>query len=74
MSISYTWEIPDLSTWRFEGYQKALHDYGIEENPKLVFPNLNTELEVFQVMDQMMAQEVPPTGIVVANSFQSFRF
>lgn len=59
----------DLSTWRFEGYQKALHDYGIEENPKLVFPNLNTELEVFQVMDQMMAQEVPPTGIVVANSF-----
>lgn len=67
--IIYMGNSRDLSTWRFEGYQKALHDYGIEENPKLVFPNLNSEIEVFQVMDQMMAQEVPPTGIVVANSF-----
>lgn len=67
--IAYMGNSRDLSTWRFEGYQKALHDYGIEENPQLVFPNLNTEVEVFQVMDEMMAQEVPPTGIVVANSF-----
>lgn len=67
--IAYMGNSRDLSTWRFEGYQKALHDYGIEEHPGFVFPNLNTEVEVFQVMDEMMAQEVPPTGIVVANSF-----
>lgn len=67
--IAYIGNSKDLSTWRFDGYQKALHDYGIEEDSGFIFPNLNTEIEVFQVMDQMMAQEVPPTGIVVANSF-----
>lgn len=67
--IAYMGNSKDLSTWRFEGYQKALRDYGMEENKRLAFPNLNTEVEVFQVMDKMMAEEVPPTGIVVANSF-----
>ncbi len=67
--IAYMGNSKDLSTWRFDGYQKALHDYGMKENKRLIFPNLNTEAEVFQVMDQMMAEEVPPTGIVVANSF-----
>ena len=67
--IAYMGNSKDLSTWRFDGYQKALHDYGMEEHKRFVFPNLNTEVEVFQAMDQMMAEEVPPTGIVVANSF-----
>lgn len=67
--IAYMGNSKDLSTWRFVGYQKALRDYGMEENKRLAFPNLNTEVEVFQVMDKMMAEEVPPTGIVVANSF-----
>lgn len=67
--IAYMGNSKDLSTWRFDGYRKALHDYGLEEHQNLVFPNLNTEAEVFQVMDQMMAADVPPTGIVVANSF-----
>lgn len=67
--IAYMGNSKDLSTWRFDGYQKALHDYGLEENKRFIFPNLNMETEVFQVMDQMMAEEVPPTGIVVANSF-----
>lgn len=67
--IAYIGNSKDLSTWRFDGYQKALHDYGVEENKSLIFHNLNTEAEVFQVMDQMMALRVPPTGIVVANSY-----
>lgn len=67
--IAYMGNSKDLSTWRFDGYLKALHDYGLEDNKSLVFPNLNTEAEVFRVMDQMMAADVPPTGIVVANSF-----
>ena len=36
--IAYMGNSKDLSTWRFDGYQKALHDYGMEEHKRFVFP------------------------------------
>lgn len=67
--IAYIGNSKDLLTRRFEGYQKALEECGIEEDARWIFPNLTTEVEVFQALDQMMAEKVLPTAIVVANSF-----
>lgn len=66
--IAFLGNSQDFYTKRFVGYKKALEDYGIELNQKIMFLNLNSEKEVFHALEQMMNETIAPTAIIAANS------
>lgn len=68
-NIAFLGSSQDYAAKRFEGYKSALEDNGIAFNSKLAFINLNTETEIFGVLDRMLTETVTPTAVIAANSF-----
>ncbi|MDC7287264.1 LacI family DNA-binding transcriptional regulator [Blautia schinkii] len=66
--IAFLGSWQDYTARRLEGYKKALEDYHIRFNEELVFSKLNTEEEVFTVLEKMMGAPVIPTAVIAANS------
>lgn len=67
--IAFMGSSRDFTARRFAGYKKALEEHRVGVDPDLAFLNLNSETEIFNVLDKMMAASVVPTAIIAANSF-----
>lgn len=66
--IAYLCESEVCGTQRFEGYRKALEDFGIALEKVLVRAGLKTEALAAEAMAQIVAAEPAPTAVVIADS------
>lgn len=68
-NIAFLGSSQDFASRRFEGYKKALEEYQITFNENLIFTNLDSETEIFHVLDKMLEETGVPTAVIAANSF-----
>lgn len=52
---------------RLDGFKKALREYSIPEVPEYIWPCLQKEQDVFDVLDRLVGGEQMPTALLIAN-------
>jgi ribose transport system substrate-binding protein len=52
---------------RLAGYTKALEQYHLKVDNKLIFTDIDSEESVYRILKQMLEAEVPPSAVFVAN-------
>lgn len=52
---------------RLDGFKKALKEYGIPEVPEYIYPCLQKEQDVFEVLDRLLGGGRMPTALLIAN-------
>lgn len=67
--IAFLCEADEASPHRYGGFQKALEDYGLAADDRLLYPGLRTEEEVFSAMRDITENEYKATALVISDSF-----